>query len=49
MVGLLGEIADSWKETENIQNEPVASYIERERKEVLKKLQHTPTTVCMYV
>ena len=43
MVGLLGEIADSWTETENIQNEPVASYIERARKEVLKKLKHTYT------
>lgn len=43
MVGLLGEIADSWTVTENIQDEPVASYVKREGKELLKKLKHTYT------
>ena len=46
---LLGEIADSRTETENIQNEPVASYVGRERKEVLRKLKHTYTQQWEYV
>lgn len=43
MVGLLGEIADSWTVTENIQDEPVASYIEQEGKKLIKKLKHIYT------